>query len=170
MLLFATILTVGALAIFANSSGNLARIRDDGFDAHMRWANLLLEFGGLYPLVIAITAVSLSLDSDSLTASIVVGSLTSALLLAYEYSPFSILSRYHQPWFLHLVVIVTCALPAAFAPSVLVLGDETPWVAAVGLVLLARFFLHLRDRRAESRRRRLIPSLYARTVVGSDVR
>jgi hypothetical protein len=163
VLLLATVATTGALAIFANSSGNLARIRDNSFDRHMKWANLLLEFGGLYPLVISLTAVFVRADDRSFWISFSISLVVSAILAAYEYSPFSLSYRYRATWYLHVGVIATVLLPAAYAPLTLVTRGETVWTIVVAVVLVGRCTMHLVKGNAESRRRRRVRSRAARS-------
>jgi len=150
LLLFATILTTGALAIFANSSGNLARVRDNAFDHHMKWANLLLEFGGLYPFAIVLSAVFVHADSERFWLPFGVSLVVSVLLAAYEFSPFSLSRRYRRHWYLKAAMVLTVLLPVAYAPLVLLTGDETLWMIVVGVVLVARGTLQLVRGNSES--------------------
>ncbi|MEP6481113.1 MAG: N-acetyltransferase [Rhodoglobus sp.] len=152
VLLLAIIATVGALAIFANASGNLARIRDNSFDLHMKWANLLLEFGGLYPFVITLAAVFAHADARTFGLSFIVCIVVAAMLAAYEYSPFSLSRRYRVTWYLHVAIILTVLLPVAYAPLTLLFGNEAPWLFAVGVVLVLRCVLHVLKGNSESRR------------------
>lgn len=148
MILIATIVTTGALAIFANSSGNLARIRDDAFDKHMSWANVLLEFGGLYPLAIVLSAVFVH-DDSSFGLSIVVSIVVALLLAGYEFSPFSLGRRYKPTVPSQTARWATVALPLLSGPLFFATGGETVWVAVVAVVLVGRSTIHLAGRNKE---------------------
>lgn len=137
LILVATILTVGSLQIYANASGSLARIKDDTFDQQMKWGNLLLEFGGLLPLVIVLPAV-FARASDNVGLSLAVAIIVSVVIAAYEYSPFAITGRYRRGFVLHTLIVATVVLPLAAAPLYLLTGRDTLWVSVVGVVMLLR--------------------------------
>ena len=137
LILVATILTVGSLQIYANASGSLARIKDDSFDRHMKWGNLLLEFGGVLPLVIVLPAV-FARASDNFALSFSVAVIVSLTIGAYEYSSFAISARYRHGVVFHILVGATVALPLVAAPLFAVTGRDTLWVALVGLVMALR--------------------------------
>jgi len=136
-ILVATILTLGATQVYANASGSLARLQDDQFGAHMKWGNLLLEFGGVYPLVLVLPAVFANASSNealSLGTSIAVA----LLILVYEASPFSISGRYSRGPAFWTLVVITAALPVLALPLQMSTGRDTAWILITGAVLVAR--------------------------------
>ncbi len=137
LILVATILTAGALQIYANASGSLARIKDDSFDQHMKWGNLLLEFGGVLPLVIVLPAV-FAQASHNFALSLAVAIIVSIAIGAYEYSPFAITARYTRGITLHALLVATILLPLAAAPLTELTGRDTLWVSIVGIVMALR--------------------------------
>lgn len=137
LILVATILTLGATQIYANASGSLSRLRDDRFGLYMKWGNLLLEFGGVYPLALVLPAVFAQASSNS-TLSIATAVIVGVIVIAYEYSPFSISGRYHHGFVFHAGTWITAALPILAVPLYLWTGRDTLWVVCVGVVLLAR--------------------------------
>lgn len=144
-LAIAAVLTLGSLQVYANSTGSMARIGDGKFDAYMKWGNLLLEYGGIYPLALSLPVMVAALSPLPGIGYVVVG-FTTLLLFAYEFSPFSIYSRYRKSVTSTVLVLISCLLPAA---SSLLLyansagqGDKSAqgwWVLLASLVLLARF-------------------------------
>lgn len=144
LLLFATILTVGSLQIFASATGPRSRTVDDSFSSHMKWGNLLLEYGGLLPVAIVLPSV-FDQASPHESLSLVVAILVSVALAVYEYSPFS-LARARPTGLLgalsHLLTIMSILLPVAADPLVALTGDFTLWSALVGVVMIARIAVH----------------------------
>lgn len=137
LVLVATILTAGSVQIYANASGALARIRDGGFASYMKWGNLLLEFGGLYPLVIVLPAV-FAQASDNPGLSITTGAIVGAAIVAYELSPFSVTARYGRGVVFAALVTLSALLPVAAAPLVLLTGRDGLWVLLVAGVMALR--------------------------------
>ena len=138
LVLIATILTVGSMQIYANASGSLSRIKDDAFDHHMKWGNLLLEFGGVLPLVIVLPAV-FARASENTALPLLVAIVVALMIGAYEYSPFAITARYRRSIVLHVLLVLTIALPLLPAPLYAMTGNDTLWVAMVGAVMALRF-------------------------------
>jgi ribosomal protein S18 acetylase RimI-like enzyme len=163
LLLFATILTAGALQVFSSASTAGSRSRNDRFGAHMRWANALLEFGGVYPLVIVLPSV-FDQASPNETVSTVVSVLATIALIAYEYSPFSLMAQSKRTILTHVLGAITVLLPLAAAPLNAATGTFEAWVALVGAVMIARIATvvlgngstHSARRRAVAKRRRRV--------------
>jgi len=166
LILVATILAIGSLQIYANASGSLSRIRDDSFEAHMKWGNLLLEFGGLYPLVVVLPAV-FNQVSANLALSITTAVAVAIAIFAYEHSPFSISGRYSRGPAFQIFALLTALLPLAAAPLYLLTGHDTIWVILVGVLMAARLaWLIPGDRRELSARSRPTPRLLGRVRRG----
>ncbi|WP_344736140.1 GNAT family N-acetyltransferase [Microbacterium awajiense] len=135
--LVATILTLGAAQVYANASGSLSRLQDDQFAGYMKWGNLLLEFGGVYPLVLVLPAVFANV-SESLWLSLITSLAVTVLIILYEVSPFSISGRYSRDLAFWVLVSASALLPLAAMPLQQWTGSDTVWVAAVAVVLLVR--------------------------------
>lgn len=136
-ILVATILTLGATQVYANASGSLARLQDDQFGLHMKWGNLLLEFGGVYPLVLVLPAVFAN-ASDNTMLSIGTSVAVTVLILVYEASPFSISGRYSRNAVFWTLVLATAALPIVAIPLQIATGRDTVWILLAGGVLTLR--------------------------------
>ncbi|MDR6168508.1 ribosomal protein S18 acetylase RimI-like enzyme [Microbacterium paludicola] len=136
-LLVATILTLGATQVYANASGSLSRLQDDQFGLHMKWGNLLLEFGGVYPLVLVLPAVFAD-ASDNAGLSLATAIVVAVLVLAYEVSPFSISGRYRRNIVFYALAVVTAAAPVAAAPLQALTGRDTAWVVLTAVILIVR--------------------------------
>ena len=136
-LVIATVLTVGAMQIYANASGSLSRLQDDNFAHHMKWGNLLLEFGGIYPLVVVLPAVFAN-ASQNLFLSVATATAVSLLLVLYELSSFSISNRYARDAASWTLMGVTVLLPLAAIPLQALTGRDTDWVILTGVILLLR--------------------------------
>ncbi|CAN5353757.1 hypothetical protein BH10ACT7_BH10ACT7_20260 [soil metagenome] len=144
LLLFATILTVGSLQIFASATGPRSRTVDDSFTSHMKWGNLLLEYGGLLPVAIVLPSV-FDQASPNESLSFVVAILVSIALAVYEYSPFSLArARPHGVVGVlsHVLAILSILLPIAADPLFNLTGDFLTWSALVGVVMIARIAVH----------------------------
>lgn len=136
-LIVCIILVVGAVQVYANSTGNMARIGDGNFDDHMKWGNLLLDFGGHYPLVLILPA--LFAEHGTLINTLVVGLAVTLALAAYEISPFAIRRRYRKSKWNSLLVILTCAVPLFSFTLVSHPEREIYWLLAVVILLGLRF-------------------------------
>jgi len=136
-ILVATILTLGATQIYANASGSLARLQDDKFASHMKWGNLLLEFGGVYPLVLVLPAIFAN-ASDNASLSIGTAIAVGVLIVLYEASPFSISGRYSRGIVFTAMVIVTAVLPVLAVPLQASTGNNALWIIVTGAVLIVR--------------------------------
>lgn len=136
-LLVATIVTLGATQVYANASGSLSRLQDDQFGLHMKWGNLLLEFGGVYPLVLVLPAVFANASTNA-ALSTATAIAVAVLVIAYELSPFSISGRYHRGFAFYLLTALTALAPLAAAPLQALTGRDTTWVIATAVILLVR--------------------------------
>jgi hypothetical protein len=93
LLIGAVMVTTASLIVYANSAGELSRIRSNNFNEHMKWGNLLSEYGGVVPFLLALSLTFRQVAASPL-AVVGVGLMVSAGLLAYELSPFSMTHRY----------------------------------------------------------------------------
>lgn len=151
LLIISLVLTIGATQVYANSTGNMARIGDGNFDKHMKWGNLLLDFGGHYPLVILLPALFSRIGGETGWLATLLGFSVGLLILAYELSPFSIFRRHKFSWIGFALVLLTAGLPA-FTWLIALPGPfEAIWVGAVLAVLSLRFAWQARGRNVERR-------------------
>lgn len=151
LLIISLVLTIGATQVYANSTGNMARIGDGNFDKHMKWGNLLLDFGGHYPLVILLPALFSRIGGETGWLATLLGFAVGLLILAYELSPFSIFRRHKFSWIGFALVLLTAGLPA-FTWLIALPGPfEAIWVGAVLAVLSLRFAWQARGRNVERR-------------------
>jgi GNAT superfamily N-acetyltransferase len=137
-LIVGIVATLGSIQVYANSTGNMVRIGDGSFDAHMKWGNLLLDFGGHYPLVLILPALFVSGAQVGVIAFLV-GTIVTVLLVAYELSPFSIFRRHQRTAVGTVLMYTTSLLPMLAAPIEVLLGSQAVWVILSGSVLLLRF-------------------------------
>jgi len=79
--------------VYANASGEVARLRRKSFDTQMKIGNILSEYWGVYGLVFASPLVILGYSPDKLLALFVLGVSLLGFIL-YHLSGFSILERY----------------------------------------------------------------------------
>ena len=153
-LILSIVLTAGAVQLYANSTGNMARIGDGNFDKHMKWGNLLLDFGGHYPLVLILPALVAS-DLKDNNLAMIAGVGVSLLLFWYEFSPFSIFKRYKFTWFSAILVGITCLVPFVSVIFIDLKQNSSAelWMAFVFVLLAARFALQ--SRKTENERRQV---------------
>lgn len=151
-LVFSIVLTAGAVQLYANSTGNMARIGDGNFDKHMKWGNLLLDFGGHYPLILVLPALVASGVKDTGLA-LIAGIGVSAMLLWYEFSPYSIFRRYKFSWVSGALVLVTCLVPVLSALFVDLSKNQSAelWMLGVFVLLALRFALQAGRKSTERR-------------------
>jgi ribosomal protein S18 acetylase RimI-like enzyme len=140
-LIIAVVATVGAVQVYANSTGSVLRAKDSSFDSHMKMGNLLLDFGGHYPLIIVMPAIFVSFN-DPLAPQLVVAAAVSFLLLLYELSPYSIFSRYKQGFVNMALMVTTAVLPLISVWSQYIFASQLEWILIALTVLAIRFGLH----------------------------
>lgn len=140
-LVLAVVTTVGAVQVYANATGNILRGKDSGFDRHMKMGNLLLDFGGHYPLIIVVPAIFVSFD-DPLFLQIAVAGAVSLLLILYELSTYSIFARYKQGMLNLVLMVLTALLPLISVWSQYSFASQLEWILIALTVLFLRFFLH----------------------------
>jgi len=101
--------------VYANASGEIARLKKNKFDRQMTIGNILSEFFGVYCLVFAVPIVVLGYSPDKILSFFVLGiSLLSFLI--YHLMGYSILQRYiNRPLFyLTLFVFLSVYLLSFF--------------------------------------------------------
>ena len=151
LLMLATLISTGSLIIYANASGELARLRSNTFVSYMKWGNLLSEYGGVIPFLLALP-ITFRAVAESYVAAVVVAVLFSIALLAYEFSSFSMLARYPRRALFILPAVASSALPifAVTLPE----GSISSWVwtATSILVLTLRVGIALPKSLVERRR------------------
>jgi ribosomal protein S18 acetylase RimI-like enzyme len=110
LLIAAAVATTMSLIIYANTSGELARLRSNLFGFHMKWGNALSEYGGVLPFLISLP-VTFGQISRSFWAAVVLAVACSAAMLIYDRSPFSISERFARNAF-----TTTCSTLTGIAP------------------------------------------------------
>lgn len=130
--------SIGSLVVRVSITGDSIRRGTGSFENHMIWGGVLSEYGGVVPLALVLTAL-VAPGLDSTAASLAMGIGTSVALVAYEFSGFSIQSRYSGWIVMWLLAILTSAMPVIGA----VLGIYTDhaevwWIwAVVAIVALS---------------------------------
>jgi len=89
--------------IYANASGELARLRKHEFDDQITMGNIISEYLGVYCLVFAIPLAILGYSPDRVLALVIV-LLDSAGFWFYHYMGYSILERYVGRPHMHYIV------------------------------------------------------------------
>jgi len=141
LLVLAIALTTGSLLIYANASGELSRIRSEAFGAHMKWANLLSEYGGVYPLLLALPAVYAHASRNT-AGSWGVSGVIVLLLGAYELSPYSLSNRYRRTGVSVAVGAAIIFLP--FLSAALIVSQARQWIWLGAAILLLAVSVALR--------------------------
>jgi ribosomal protein S18 acetylase RimI-like enzyme len=151
LLVAAAVITTFSLVIYANASGELSRLRSNIFSHHMKWGNLLSEYGGTLPFLLTLPVILATVTKNqwvALAAAIIV----SLALVMYERSQFAIASRFRRTSFVVGLEVVTCSAPITGVLAVLYIGVTWPWTAAISLALMLRVVIYLICRPAESGR------------------
>lgn len=135
LLVIATAATTLSLIVYANASGEIGRLRSRDFDLHMKWGNLLSEYGGVIPFIL-----SLSLTFVEVTKNVYAGWLLavgfSGSLLLYERSKFSMTTRYPARRKFRWPAYATSLLPSVSAATHA--SNASSWIwTAVAIVLLS---------------------------------
>jgi hypothetical protein len=144
LLLGSTLATTISLVVYTNSSGEIARLRTNGFNLHMRVGNVLSEFGGLYPFLVALP-ITFAHITMSESAGLAAGGFFVVSLVLYEISRFSIGSRLQRSP--HRVALLALALTGPLTGVLAVGSDIASWVWTVGItvVLTSLGISYLRD-------------------------
>ena len=134
------ILSTFALVAYTNASGELARIRAGSYARHMVVANIVSEFGGVYPLFLFTAAIVMNAVGDSV-ASAAVSVVTTAVVGLYNASGFDLVTRYAskstRPVLWNLYRASLLALPILAYPFIAVWDVSWLWTCAVGVTLFA---------------------------------
>lgn len=159
ILMGAALATTVSLIVYANASGELARLRSNVFGHHMKWGNVLSEFGGVYPFLISLP-VTFAKVTASTWAALATAVIFSVALLVYERSRFSISVRFRQTRLTFLLTLMAGISPVLGTVSVQQSSEIATWVwtAAVAAVLTMLSVTYLFRRPAES----LVPQLEQR--------
>lgn len=104
--------SVGSLVVRVSTSADSIRRGTGRFDAHMIWGGVLSEYGSIVPMALLLPAL-LNTDFFPVAATLIMGIGASAALVAYEFSGFSIHSRYSGWIIMWLLAILTSIMPAA---------------------------------------------------------
>lgn len=151
LLMCAALATTASLIIYANTSGELARLRTNSFGRYTKWGNVLSEFGGVFPFLIALP-VTFAKITSSVGVALAAAALFGAALLVYDRSTFAISARFRQTISTTALSLVVAAAPVL---GVLAVRHSAPtyswaWTGAVLLALAAQSFTYLFRRRDES--------------------
>jgi ribosomal protein S18 acetylase RimI-like enzyme len=151
LLIGAAVVTTFSLIIYANASGELSRLRSNVFSHHMKWGNVLSEYGGVLPFLIALP-VTLAGTTKNLAVALTTATMVSLALYLYEQSHFAIASRFRRTPFVVGLEVVTCSAPITGVLAVHYLSTTWPWTVVIGLALILKVMVYLVRRPAESRR------------------
>ncbi|SHN46402.1 GNAT family N-acetyltransferase [Cryptosporangium aurantiacum] len=149
LLLGAALTTTLALIIYANTSGELARLRSNAFVDNMKWGNVLSEYGGVLPFVVSLEVTYAQL-TPSWVPALITGGVASVALGCYFRSGFSLASRFTQSVWTHLLTAVIVIAPAAGAVVVRYSPISWPWTLAFAGSLIAQSTVFLFARRSEA--------------------
>jgi ribosomal protein S18 acetylase RimI-like enzyme len=149
LLISAAVITTGSLIVYANASGELARLRVNTFSNYMKWGNVLSEFGGVYPFIISLPVTFANVTTDTWMPYVVSGIVASALY-TYEHSRYAISNRFRQSILTRTASLVICASPilGVFAINWLLAGWI--WAAVTVGCLTGQAAIYLGRRPAES--------------------
>lgn len=112
LLVVATLTATASLIVYANASGELARLRSNTFESYMKRGNLLSEYGGVTPFVLTLPVTFASV-TDNRAAAVIMAVLCSVALLVYELSGFALLARYPRTPRFVVPAVCTSLLPIA---------------------------------------------------------
>ncbi|MFH9657953.1 GNAT family N-acetyltransferase [Streptomyces sp. NPDC017248] len=142
LLIGATFSTMLSLIVYASASGELARIRANSFGRTMKWGNVLSEYGGVLPLVIALPVTYAQVSGNPWTTMVLAAALGVAIV-GYERSEFSIARRFEHTRLDLGLMTLTAVAPSAGAALVTAGAVTWPWTAVLALTLAARVWLCL---------------------------
>lgn len=149
LLMGSALSTVLSLIMYANASGELARIRSNVFGRHMKWGNILSEFGGVFPFLIVLP-VTFGEVTSSFAAAVVTAAVFSATLFLYERSGFCMTSRFARNRLTLAYSVVVCSAPVTGLLAAEVEELSWLWTAVVAAVLAAQAIGYLRESVRES--------------------
>jgi hypothetical protein len=149
LLIGAAVVTTFSLIIYANASGELSRLRSNIFTHHMKWGNLLSEYGGVFPFLFTLPVTLASVTKNQWVA-LATATMVSSALYMYERSRFAIASRFRRTPFIAGLEIVTCSAPITGAFFVLYFPVSWPWTVVISLALALKVVIYLTCRSLES--------------------
>ncbi|MEU5690382.1 GNAT family N-acetyltransferase [Actinosynnema sp. NPDC020468] len=149
LLITAAFSTLLSLVIYANATGDLARLRADEFADHARVGNVLSEYGGVLPFLISLP-VAFAQVAHSFPAALITGAASSAALLGYMRSRFSIASRYPTSVTTAVLQALICADPLLGVVITQYFEIAWPWTASTVAMLAALALIHLRGHSEEA--------------------
>lgn len=151
LLIGAAVITTFSLIIYANASGELARLRSNVFGYYMKWGNVLSEYGGVFPFLVSLPVTFAGVARTQWIA-LATAAMVSFALFAYERSRFAISSRFRRTSFVIGLEVIACSAPVTGVLSVLYLPITWPWTGTISLVLMLKVLIYLIRRPAESGR------------------
>jgi ribosomal protein S18 acetylase RimI-like enzyme len=149
LLIGAAVITTFSLVIYANASGELSRLRSNTFTHHMKWGNVLSEYGGVLPFLFTLPVTLASVTKNQWVA-LATATIVSSSLYMYERSRFAIASRFRRTPFIASLEIVTCSAPITGAFAVLYFPVSWPWTVVISLALALKVVIYLTRRSEES--------------------
>jgi len=149
LLIGAALTTTISLIVYANASGELSRLRSNLFSHHMKWGNILSEYGGVMPFVISLPVTFMSV-ARSTWAALITASIFSIVLFVYERSRFAISSRYHRDLLLAFLEVITCSAPLTGVLVIKYFTFTWVWTTLVSLALVVQAAIYLFRRPVES--------------------
>ncbi|MGH8684390.1 MAG: hypothetical protein ACREUM_03465, partial [Nitrosospira sp.] len=149
LLIGSAVITTFSLIIYANASGELSRLRSNVFGYHMKWGNVLSEYGGVLPFLISLPVTFAGVTSTQWIA-LTTAALVSFSLFVYERSRFAISSRFRKTPVVIVLEAITSSAPITGVLAVFYLPITWPWTGMVAAALILRSLIYLTLRPAES--------------------
>lgn len=121
--------SMGSLVVRVSSTRESMRAGASSHESQKIWGGVLTEYGGVIPVVVLCTAV-LGPMFGPRAAVLAMGIITSGALIAYEFSGFSVQSRYPGWIIMWLLAIASSALPLLGAAITISPGgsEEVWWI------------------------------------------
>lgn len=120
LLIGAVLVTTFALIVYANAAGELSRLRSNAFGDHMKWGNVLSEYGGILPFLISLP-VTFAGVAKAQWVALATAAMVSSGLFVYERARFAISSRFRRTSLLAFLDVVIYSSPMTGVLSVLYL-------------------------------------------------
>ncbi len=149
VLIGSTFSTMLSTIVYANASGELARIRANSFGRIMKWGNVLSEFGGVLPFLITLPVIYAGVG-DNRWIIMLMALASGAAIAGYEWSEFSIAHRFRNTGTGFVLMALTAVSPLYGAAAVTTDTVTWPWALLLIVTLTARTWLYLARRGPEA--------------------
>lgn len=137
VLIGAVISTIFSLTVYANASGELARIRTNNFHQHMKLGNILSEHGGVLPFLIILPVIFAGV-SDNKTVSWVITLVAMIAIIIYDRSRFSISYRFRRGWLVNILAAIIYLSPLSGTLLIHLRIPTWTWTTVISLALISQ--------------------------------